>query len=315
MKRRELLLLIGGAFAAATASAQPSQHRIGFLRLATDAEQDANFLHGLQEAGYVEGRNLFIEYRSADGDYGRLPELAADLVRRDIEVIIASGGPDTARAAMHATTRIPIVGTSVAPLVKHFNRPEGNVTGVSILTGDLMPKRLQILAELKPGATIGVLMNPAYARYRADRKKIEETAEALSLKLAIATVSDDTDLDPAFATLAQKGVGAILTEAEPFLGNRWQRLVPLAARHGIPMLQEWREAVLAGGLISYAPSLEWIEHQVGSYAAQILSGAKPAELPVIAPTKIELVINMKTAKTLNLTVPQALLARADEVIE
>ena len=317
MKRRDVLIATA-AFAATlpvvTRAQQP--RRIGLLRLApADAEQLADFRRGLQETGYAEGRNLVIEYRFADGDYHRLPELATDLVRQNVEVIMTSGGPDTARAAMNATATIPIVGTNVAPLVNHFNRPEGNVTGTSITTGDLSPKRLQMLAEMVPGAAIGVLMNPTFHQYERDHKEIDEAAQTLGIRLAFANASADADFDLAFASLAQQHISAMLPEAEPFLGNRWQLLVPLAARFGIPMMQEWREAVAAGGLISYAPSLHWVDRQVGSYTGQILNGAKPADLPVVAPTKIELVINLKTAKALGLTVPQSLLARADEVIE
>jgi len=203
----------------------------------------------------------------------------------------------------------------VGLLVKHFNRPESNVTGVSIITGDLTPKRLQMLAEMVPGKGIGVLMNPAAHDYERDRNTIEDAARALGVKLAFATASADAELEPAVASLARQHVGSVLPEAEPFLGNRWQLLVPLAAQYAIPMMQEWREAVSAGGLISYAPSLAWVLYQVGHYTGEILNGAKPTDLPVQQPTKFELVINLKTAKALGLTVPPSILARADEVIE
>ena len=273
------------------------------------------------ETGYAEGRNLLIEYRYAEGNFARLPELAADLVHHKVEVIATSGAPDAVRAVMRATSTIPIVGTSVAPtldpfsIVKHHNRPEGNVTGVYITTGDLTPKRLQLLTELVPGSAIGVLLNPTIANYRRNRGAIEKAGRALKVKLVIVTVSTDADLDPAFANFASQHVGAILPDAEPFLGNSWRRLVVLAERHKVPMMQEWREAVAGGGLISYAPSFRWIMQQVGRYTGQILNGAKVADLPVIAPTKIELTLNLKTAKALGLAVPQSLLARADEVIE
>jgi putative ABC transport system substrate-binding protein len=323
MKRRKFLIAItAGALARPIPARAQQPRRIGFLRLALpDATQLADFRAGLGEAGYVEGHNLVIEYRYADGDYARLPELAADLVRQNVEVIMTSGSTDAVKAAMRATSTIPIVGTSVAPavspfsIVKHFNRPEGNVTGVSITTGDLTPKRLQMLAELVPGAAIGVLMNPTAINHKLSRETIEEVGRALRVTLVFATVSADADLDPAFASLAGQHVGAILPEAEPFLGNSWRRLILLADRHKIPVMQEWREAVAAGGLMSYAPSLRWVAHQTGRYAGQILNGAKPADLPVVAPTKIELVINLKTARALGLIVPQSLFARADEVIE
>jgi putative ABC transport system substrate-binding protein len=323
IRRRDLPFLAGAAFASLQSAARVQQpRRVGFLRLAPpDATQFADFRAGLEETGYAEGRNLVIEYRYADGNNARLPELAVDLVGQNVEVIVTSGGTDAVRAAMRATTAIPIVGTSVdpgknrVPLVKHFNRPEGNVTGVSIVTGELTPKRLQILAELVPGAAIGVLMNPTLTMHKPNREEIEEVGRVLRVKLVIATVSTDADLDTAFASLADRHVGAILPEADPFLGNSWRRLVVLADRHKIPMMQEWREAVAAGGLMSYAPSFRWVMRQVGRYTGQVLKGAKPADLPVVAPTKIELAINLKTAKALGLTVPQSLFARADEVIE
>jgi len=317
--RRDFVLLLGGALAAPRILRAQQPRRIGFLRHArSDATQLADFRVGLEETGYVEGRNLVIEYRYAEGDYARLPELAADLVRQSVEVIVATG-TGAVRAAMRATSTIPIVGTAVdpptVPVVKQFNRPEGNVTGVAIITGELTPKRLQILAEMVPGAVIGVLINPTTTTYDLSREQIEKAGQALQVKLAFVTVSADADFDLAFASFAGQRVGAILPEAEPFLGNSWRRLVLLAERYKIPMIQEWREAVEAGGLVSYAPSLRWVYRQTGSYAAQILNGAKPADLPVIAPTRIELVVNLKTAEALGLTIPPSILARADEVIE
>jgi putative ABC transport system substrate-binding protein len=322
VRRRDFIILLSGALAATRPLRAQQPRRIGFLRLAPpDATQLADFRAGLEETGYAEGRNLVIEYRYADGDYARLPELAADLVRQNVEVVVTAGATDAVRAAMRATSTIPIVGTSVqpgrsnvAPLVKHFNRPEGNVTGVS-LGGDLTPKRMQILAEMVPGAVIGVLMNPTLTQHKQSREAIEQDGRALSVKLVIATVSADADLDPAFASFADQHVGAILPEAEPFLGNSWRRLVLLADRHKIPMMQEWRDAVLAGGLISYATSLRWVYRQTGNYTGQILNGAKPIDLPVVAPTRFELLINLRTAEGLGLKIPPHLLARADEVIE
>jgi len=323
MRRRNFIALAAGAAALAPLGAAAQQpRRIGFLRLPpSDATQLADFRAGLEATGYVEGHNLAIEYRYAEGDYARLPELAADLVRRNVEVIAASGGPDAVRAAMDTTSTIPIVGTSVAPastpfsIVKHHNRPEGNVTGIYITTGELVPKRLQILTELVPDAVIGVLMNPSAALYDRSRQRIEEAGQALRVKLVIETASTEAGLDAAVDSLAQRHVGALMPDADPFLGSRWQLLVRLATHYAIPMMCEWREAVASGGLISYAPSLRWVFQQAGRYVGQILNGAKPADLPVIAPTKIELAINLKTAKALGLTIPPAILARADEVIE
>jgi ABC-type uncharacterized transport system substrate-binding protein len=323
MKRRELILGVGGALVAPVNGRAQQPRRIGLLRLApADTEQFAAFRAGLEETGYTEGHNLTIEYRFAEGNYKRLPEMAEELVWQSVEVIVSVGGTDAVRAAMGATSTIPIVGSSVdtafsgAPaLVKHFNRPEGNVTGISIVTGDVVPKRMQILTELVPGAAIGVLMNPTLIMHERSKEVVEKAARALHAKLVIVPVSTDADLEPAFATLASQGVGTILPEAEPFLGNSWRRLVLLAGRYKIPMMQEWRHAVAGGGLLSYAPSLLWVYGQVGRYTGQILNGAKVADLPVIAPIKIELAINLKTAKALGLTVPQSILARADEVIE
>jgi putative ABC transport system substrate-binding protein len=322
MTRREVIFALAGGVVALRLSPLRAQQlrRIGLLRLAA-LPQIADFYAGLAETGYAEGRNLVIEDRFADRDYARLPDLAADLIRHNVDVIVAAGGSDAVRAAMRATATIPIVGSSVAPtptpfsIVAHHNRPEGNVTGVAITTGDLAPKRLQILAEMTPGAVIGVLINPTYEMHERNRAMIEEAGRTLGATLIFAAASTDADLDAAFASLAGQQVGAILVEAEPFLGSNWRRLVSLAESHKIPMMQEWREAVLAGGLISYAPSLSWVYRQVGRYTGQLLNGSKVADLPVVAPDKIELAINLKTARALGLTVPQSLLARADEVIE
>jgi putative ABC transport system substrate-binding protein len=325
VRRRDFLSTVAAAAFVLPPSAAFAQQprRIGFLRLApSDATQLADFRAGLEETGYAEGRNLVIEYRFAEGDYTRLPDLAADLVRQNVEVIVTSGGTDAPRAAMRATSTIPIVGTSVAPvyalpLVKHFNLPEGNVTGIALsgIGGELNGKRLQILGELVPGAVIGVLVNPTQAFSDLSREAIEKAGQALQVKLVFASVSTEAGLDPAFASLAGQHVGAILPEAEPFLGNSWRRLVPLADHYRVPMMQEWREAVMAGGLLSYAPPFAWVMRQVGNYAGQILNGAKPADLPVVGPTKFELVINLKTAKTLGLAIPRSMVMLADEVIE
>jgi putative ABC transport system substrate-binding protein len=312
-------LLAAGALAALPRAGHPERQRlVGFLSQ-TSAEYmepfHADIRRGLDETGYVEGRNLVIEYRWADGDYARLPGLAVDLVRNNVEVITAVGGTQSAMVAMQATATIPIVAASAAPLVRHFNRPEGNVTGVEIVTGDLTPKRLQILSEIVPGMAIGIVMNPASAFYDRDQKRIEDAARALGVKVDFVSISGDPDFDPAFASLSQKHVGAVLPDAEPFLGSRGQLLVTLAARYGIPIMSEWREDAAGRGLISYGPQHAWVYHQVGRYTGQILNGAKPADLPVVAPTKFELVINLKTARSLGLTIPPALLDLADEVIE
>jgi len=296
MRRRDLLLLASGTLTALPRAGRAErQHRAGFLSsIPADYMEPflADYRRGLDETGYVEGRNLAIEYRWADGDDARLSSLAAELVRNSVEVITAVGGMQAAMAAMQATMTTPIVASSVASLVKHFNRPEGNLTGIDIVTGDLMPKRLQILAEIVPGAAIGILMNPASAFYDPDRTRIEDAARALGIRVDFVSVSADPDFDTAFARLAQKHVGALLPDADPFLGSQGRLLVTSAA-----------------------PQHAWIYRQVGRYTGQILNGAKPVDLPVIAPTKFELVINLKTAKALGLTIPPVILARADEVIE
>ena len=320
LRRRALFALFTGAAIATPLAAraqQPRPRRVGYLNLRAKGSFGhlGDYLRALQDTGFVEGRNLAIEYRYANGDYARMPVLAAELVRDNVEVISAFGSPASARAAMRATSTIPIVGLSVAPLVKHYNRPEGNVTGVRIITGDLTPKRLQILAEIVPGAAIGVLMNPTYPFHARDRKAIEDAARVLGIRVVFANASAGADFAPAFAALARQRVGAMLPEAEPYLASKWPLLVGLSARHKIPMLQEWGDAVAAGGLISYAPSLAWITYQVGHYTGRILNGAKPADLPVIAPTQIELAINLKTAKALGLQIPPLLLAQADKVIQ
>jgi putative ABC transport system substrate-binding protein len=320
MRRRNLLgLLLGGAAAALAPAARAQQRRrIGYLSgVSADGFESflAAFHRGLNETGYAEGRNLLIEYRWADGDYDRLPAMAAELVRANVEVIVTSGGGQPARAAMQATAAIPIVAGSAGVLVKHFNRPEGNLTGVSIVTGDLMPKRLQILAELIPGAAVGVLMNPDNSGNERNRKELQGAARTLGVDLHFADAAADPDFEPAFASLAGLRVGALLIHADPFFNNRRAQLVALAARYAIPTMHEWRESVAAGGLISYGPVLAEVHHQVGIYTGRILNGDKPGDLPVAGPTRFELVINLKTAKTLGLAVPHAMLMRADEVIE
>ena len=271
------------------------------------------FHQGLRETGYVDGQNVAIEYRWAEGQQDRLPALAADLAALKVDVIAASGGPQPASAAIRATTAIPIVTAAAGNFVEHFNRPEGNLTGVSLC--HLTPKRLELLVELMPGAPVAVLANPSYSEYEPDRKAVEDAARVLGAEFRFVTASADADLEPAFASVAKSGVSTLLISADPFFNSRRDRLVALAARYAVPTMHEWRESVVAGGLISYGPSLPGMYRQVGIYVAKILKGAKPADLPVQQPTRFELVINLKTAKALGLTIPQSILARADEVIE
>jgi putative ABC transport system substrate-binding protein len=318
VNRRDVLgLAIGGAAAALPVAARAQQQRrIGYLSGVSAAGLDlAEFRRGLKETGYVEGQNLRIEYRWADGDFARLPGMAAELVRENVEVIVTSGGGQPPAAAMEATATIPIVAGSASSLVKHFNRPEGNLTGVSMVTGDLMPKRLQILAELIPGAAIGILMNPAKPGAEQARKELQDAARTLGVDLHFANATADAEFEPAFASLAGLRIGALLIYADPFFNNRREQLVALAARHAIPAMHEWRESVAAGGLISYGPVLAEAYRQVGIYTGRILNGDKPGDLPVVEPSRFELVINLKTAKALGLTVPHPMLMRADEIIE
>lgn len=318
MRRRDLLGVIAGAVIYVREAHSQQVRRIGLLSaLSADTvgPELAAFRRGLEETGYVEGQNLTIEYRWGDGDYAGLPNFATDLVQQNVEVIVAIGGPQPAMAAIKQTKTIPIVTVTASTFVKHINRPEGNITGTNISTSILMPKRLQILAELAPGASIGVLMNPTYSQYDSDLKKIEAAAQSLGVKVVFATSAGDNDFNSAFDNLARHRVGALLIAAEPFFASRAGLLISLSARYAIPTMHEWRESVVSGGLISYGPQHDWAYHQVGRYTGQILNGAKPADLPVVTPTKFELVISLNTAKALGLTVPLSLLAQADEVIE
>jgi putative tryptophan/tyrosine transport system substrate-binding protein len=319
MRRRELLLLLGAMTAAdAVRAQQKSMPVVGFLGGGSpgpNAAIVAAFRQGLSETGYVEGQNVAIEYRWTEDDPARLPVLAADLVRANVDLLVTSGGPQPTSAAMQATAAIPIVASSAGDFVKHFNRPEGNLTGLSFLASTLTPKRLELLVELVPGAAIAVLARPAYPYYEHDRKQVEEAADVLGVPVRFVIAGTDPDLERAFASLAELRTGALLITADPFFNMRRDRLVALAAHYGIPTMHEWRESVVAGGLISYGPSLITMYRLLGTYGGKILHGAKPADLPVQQPTKFELVVNLSTAKALRLTVPPSILARADEVIE
>jgi putative tryptophan/tyrosine transport system substrate-binding protein len=278
------------------------------------------FRKGLSEAGYVEGQNVAIEYRWAEGHYDRLPALAAELVGRKVDLIMASS-PPSALAAKNATSTIPIVFRGGAEsvdlgLVASLARPGGNLTGVSLLVDQLAPKRLELLSELVPHAgLIALLVNPNNPS--ADRiiKDAQEATRAKGGRLTILKAGNASEIDAAFATLVPLHAGALVVSADPFLSSRREQLVALASRHAIPSIYAWREFADAGGLISYGPSLSAAYHLVGIYAGKILKGAKPADLPVQQPTQFELVINLKTAKALGLTVPPSLLARADEVLQ
>jgi len=297
---------------------------IGFLSSRAAAESTrlvAGFQEGLKEGGYIDGETVAVEYRWANNQYDRLPVLAAELVGRSVAVIVAAGGPPSALSAKTATGVIPIVFTSVGNpveigLVASLARPGGNVTGSdSTFSAELDAKRLELLHELVPTAgSIGVLVNANRVNLTATTE-LERAAGTLKVRLVMASAQDPESLNASFAALVEQGSGALLVSADPFFDSRREQVVSLAAHHAIPAAYQWREFAAAGGLMSYGASLPGAYHQAGLYASRILKGAKPAELPVQRATKFELVINLKTANTLGLTVPQALLARADEVIE
>jgi putative tryptophan/tyrosine transport system substrate-binding protein len=297
---------------------------IGFLSAGTSrafAPFVTVFHEGLAETGYVEGQNLVTEYRWAEGSYDRLPAMAAELVGRKVDLIVPIGGTPSALAAKNATSTIPIVFTSVADpvgigLVASLARPGGNLTGFSNITGELTPKRLELLSELVPQAkVIAFLVNPNNAATEHAMRDAQEAARAKGLQLPILKASTESEIDAAFATLVQLHADALLLGADSFFFNRREQLVALEARHAVPEIFEYREFPAAGGLISYGTSLAAIYRQTGVYAGRILKGTKPADLPVQQPTTFELVVNLKTAKALGLTVPPSILGRADEVIE
>ena len=278
------------------------------------------FRQGLSEAGYVEGQNLAIEYRWAEGHYDRLPALAADLVDRKVDLIMASS-PPSALAAKSATSTIPIVFRSGADpvgdgLIASLAHPGGNLTGVSFIADELTAKRLALLSELVPRAgVIALLMNPNNATAERVIRDVQEAARTNGLQLHVLKASSEREIDGAFASLVQLHVDALVVGADPFLSTRREQLVTLASRRAVPAIYAWREFAAIGGLISYGSSLTAAFRLVGAYAGKILKGTKPADLPVEQPTKYELVINLQTAKALGITVPPTLLASADEVIE
>ena len=326
MRRREFITLLGGAAAwpiraRAQQSAMPV---IGFLNgqsAQAFAPAVAAFHRGLNEAGYVQGQNVAIEYRWAEGRLDRLPPLAADLVRRQVAVIAATGGNNSALAAMQTTSTIPIVFTSSdnpieRGLVASINRPGGNVTGVSWFNAELGPKRLGLLHELVPNATIvALLINPNNPESVRQPAELQHAARAIGLQLVVLTATSAGDIDAAFTAMVQNGVGGLLIGSDPFFLNRREQIIGLAAQHTIPTVYSGREAAGAGGLMSYGNSLADAYRRAGIQTGRILKGTKPSELPVDQATKFELHINLKTAKALGLEVPPTLLARADEVIE
>jgi putative ABC transport system substrate-binding protein len=326
MRRREFIAGLGSAAAwsLAARAQQPAVPVVGWLgSQSADDEykiRTVPFLQGLKEAGYVEGQNVAIEYRWAENQYDRLPALAADLVRRRVAVIVASTSP-AAVAAKAATTTIPIVfntgGDPIAlGLVASLNRPGANLTGSANLAGELAPKQLQLLRELIPNAAVfGVLADPAFPVTQSTIADLQAAARTLGEQLIVVNARTDSDLETAFAAFAQQRVGAVLVSDSAFFGPRREQLAALAARHALPAMFPHRENALAGGLISYGSSPRYFFHQNGIYTGRILKGEKPADLPVQQATKLELVINLKTAKALGLTIPETLLATADEVIQ
>jgi putative ABC transport system substrate-binding protein len=326
MRRREFITLLGGAAAwpLAARAQQPAMPVIGFLNTTSpDVSTDLlrAFRQGLKDTGYLEGENVAIEYRWAEDQYDRLPELAADLVRRRVAVIAATGNMATALAAKARTTTIPIVfmnsGDPVqAGLVASLNRPGGNVTGVSNMAVELGAKQLGLLHELVPGdALIAVLVNPNSPITESFIADLRLAASAIGRQIEILTATTNREIDAAFAGLTQKKIRALVVGLDTLFLSRRVQLITLTTRHAVPTMHPVREDVEADGLMSYGPSIIDAYRLVGVYTARVLKGEKPADLPVIQPTKFELVIKLKTAKALGITVPPTLLARADEVIE
>ena len=327
MRRREFLTVLGGLVATCPRAAHAQQRAvpvIGFLstRSATEADYvTAPFRQGLKEAGYVESQNMAIEFRWAEFQYDRLPGFAADFVQRRVAVIAAVGGIHSGLAAKRATSTIPIVFVSAGDpvsfgLVPSLSRHGSNVTGISMITVALAPKRLELLHELVPTAVvIAMLANPTSPYFEPETRDVLDAARKLGLQVHVLEAKTERDLDGAFATLGQKRATALLVSGDPFFDSQRDKLVALAARRAVPAIYQWREFADLGGLVSYGSSITNAYREAGLYAGRILKGERPADLPIVQPTRLELVINLKTAKALGLTIPQSILVRADQVIQ
>jgi putative tryptophan/tyrosine transport system substrate-binding protein len=327
MRRREFITAIAASATAwplAARAQQAAMPVIGYLSSLPSsyvASRMPPFRQGLGESGYIEGQNVEIQYRSAEGQYNPLPQLAADLVDRKVAVIVATGGTDPAKVAKAATTTIPIVfGSAADPIragiVNSLNQPGGNITGISFLGSALEAKRVGLLNEIVPeSGSIGVLVNPGYPDANRELREAEEAAATIHRQAIAVRATTDAEIDSAFATLVQQGASALLVTSDALFVGRRAQLVALAARYKLPAIYVQREFAEAGGLVSYATDFADGYRQIGSYVGKILKGAKPGDLPVLQPTKFELVINLKTAKALGLTIPHNLLVLADEVIE
>jgi putative ABC transport system substrate-binding protein len=327
VNRRDFISLLGSAAAwplAARAQQSGPMPVIGYLSGGAPgpfATNVAAFREGLKDAGYVEGQNVKVEYRWAEGQYDRLPALAAELAGRKVDLIAASGGDLAARAAKGATSTIPVVFTSgddpvATGLVASLARPGGNLTGFAFLLVELHPKRLELMSELVPLAKVmGLLVNPASPQTDRVIQTMQEASRAKGIQLRILKAGTESEIGSAFDSLIQQPVGALVVQADPFFVNRRQQFAALTARHAVPAIYEGRPFVVAGGLMSYGTNAVAMYRQIGVYAGRILKGEKPSDLPVIQPTQFELLINLTAAKAIGLTIPESFLLRADEVIE